>query len=410
MLSVDGELAAKCRRGLRSGLVFFILAGFIGVVMRYAFVGDLPEWISFKNIRHAHSHVALLGWLHAGLYIFIVLLYDLQRLVYQRLFWLTQATVLGMLISFPIQGYGGFSIVFVSIFIFLSYYFIYLVWNDLSQMPKDHSTIFLKTALLFLFISSLGTWGLAIFMNTGLRGSAWYYGAIQFYLHFQFNGWLIFGVLALLFRWLSMKNIELDHVKMIWFYRILLISAFLTFAIAVTWSTPLPFLFWINSIGVLVQLAALIIFIQIARKFTPKLRNIITKEIYVLLGIAMLSFVVKILIQTMVVIPYFATISYTIRNFVIGFIHLLMLGCISLFLIALFHHFIQLNTRLSTGMKIFVAAVVLSELLIFYQGMLLWVRMGFMDSYYVLIFVLSLFMPIGVIIYFLRTRKGVFVK
>ena len=407
VMKLDANLARQCRPWFRSALIFFILASAIGVVMRYAFVGNLPSYISFTNIRHAHSHVSLLGWLYAGLYIFIVLLFDLTRRTYKRLFWITQATVLGMLISFPLQGYGGFSIVFVTLYIFLSYYFIVLVWKDLRNIPTDQSIIFLKTALVFLFISSLGTWLLSFLMNTSLKGSALYYAAIQFYLHFQFNGWLIFGVLALFFRWLSINQIDTDQSRMILLFRLLFVSTILTYAIAVTWSTPLPFIFLINSIGVVIQFAALIILLRIVYKIMIPFRKVITNEIYVLLAIALLSLIIKIVIQAMVVIPSIAIISYTIRNFIVGFIHLLMLGCISLKFIALSHHFMQLNTRLSKGMKIFVAGVVLSEILLFVQGLMIWFKLGFMQYYHHSMLILSALMPLGVIIYFIRTNKEV---
>ena len=372
--------------------------------MRYAFVEGLPEWLSFNNIKHAHSHVALLGWLHAGLYIFIVFLYKLRRTVYQKLYWITQLTVLGMLISFPIQGYKLFSIIFTSLFIFLSYYFIYLVFRDLKKREKEPSITFLKTSLFFLFLSSLGTWALAFIMKSALKGSAVYYGAIQFYLHFQFNGWLIFGILALFFKLLSRNNIHVPPNKIRNFYRLLLLSTFLTFAIAVTWSTPLPYLFLINSIGVLIQLWALIYFIKLIQGIIPQLKNILSRNQFILLSVSLLSFILKIIIQTMVVIPYIATISYGIRNFVIGFIHLLMLGCLSLFFIALYQHFISINKKTLTGIKIFVVGIVISELVLFLQGILLWSRLGFFPFYYETILAVSILMPLGLIIFFYNIR------
>ncbi len=386
-------------------LLYFIMAGFLGLLMRYVHLGDLPEWIDYRNIRHAHSHLALLGWLYAGLYIFIVSIYRLDRPVYNIVYWLTQLSVLGMAIGFPTQGYKFFTIVCLSLFIFLTYYFIYLVYTDVKKRERDVSTIFLWTALFFLFLSSLGTWALAGLMASPLKGTAVYFGAIQFYLHFQFNGWLVFGVIAILFKLLTLNEIHLDAARVKTFYWMLLVSAFLTFAMSITWSTPLNYIFWINSVGVLVQLVALWLFVKLVRGFFLKLRMLVNKDVMYLLYISFISFVLKIIIQACVVIPYVATISYTIRNFVVGFIHLLMLGSISLFIIAIFQQVNLGGRNISKGIKLFILGIVLSEILLFSQGLFLWMGWGFIGYYYELLFAASVFMPLGLLAYFFRLGR-----
>ena len=49
---------------------------------------------------------------------------------YNRLFWVTQLAVVGMMIDFPAQGYAFVSILFSTLHIFCSYYFCYLIWKD----------------------------------------------------------------------------------------------------------------------------------------------------------------------------------------------------------------------------------------------------------------------------------------
>lgn len=136
----------------------FLIASLLGVALRYAFVGTLPDWIAYKNLQHAHSHVAMMGWLYSALYLLIAYRFKLIRKVYVILFWLTQAAVVGMLCSFPFQGYGLYSIFFTTSHLILSYLFIIQVFRDLGKSPeKSRSRLLLKTALWFLFISTLGT-------------------------------------------------------------------------------------------------------------------------------------------------------------------------------------------------------------------------------------------------------------
>ncbi|MEZ4987274.1 MAG: hypothetical protein R2795_19895 [Saprospiraceae bacterium] len=53
-----------------------------------------------------------------------------------------------------------------------------------------------------------------------------------------------------------------------------------------------------------------------------------------LLRISFATFATKVLMQTLVVVPFVAEAAYTIRNYVIGFIHLLLLGAVSGFLLS----------------------------------------------------------------------------
>jgi hypothetical protein len=113
----------------------------------------------------------------------------------------------------------------------------------------------------------------------------------------------------------------------------------------------------------------------------------------------------KIVIQSFVAFPNIAVISYTIRNFVIGFIHLLMLGCISLFLFGMINH-IQVfdDSKARKGLYIFMGGIVLSEFMLFLQGLLIWMKMGFIENYYMLLFAVSILLPLGAIIYSISIR------
>ncbi len=389
-------------------MLSFVMAAILGTLLRFAFVAQVPSWLQYKYIQHAHSHVAMMGWLYSGLFILIVHLYGLRRSVYSQLFWWTQVSVLGMLISFPIQGYGAVSIGFSTSHMLLSYVFTFQVFRDLRQPEYrgEFATLLLKSALIFLVVSTLGTWALGGIMNSPLRGTAWYYGAIQFFLHFQFNGWFSFAVLALFFRSLYLRKIPLPHARLKGFYRLLVVSCVLTFALAVTWSTPDNFLFWTNSLGVVLQMGALIALFIILSKIFPLQRSKLEPWTRYLWTIAFCSFSLKMIIQTLVAIPYLATISYTIRNFVIGFVHLLMLGAISTFILGGIHEMgLRTNTQGKIGVNVFIAGFLLTECLLFLQGLMVWQEMGFMTHYHLIIFMASLLLPLGLIYYLIHFSR-----
>ena len=149
------------RHWLRVALANFLIAAILGALLRFAFVEELPSWIHFRKVLHGHSHVAMLGWLYLAFYALLlpVFLSPAQSAApfYRKLFWWTQASVVGMLVAFPLQGYGPFSIAFSQIHVFLSYAFVFRFWKDLrKQNEKPTLAVYLlKTALFFLVFSTL---------------------------------------------------------------------------------------------------------------------------------------------------------------------------------------------------------------------------------------------------------------
>lgn len=380
--------------------ISFLLTAVFGLILRYAFVEGLPEGIQYRNLQHAHSHVGMMGWLYGAIYVFIVLIYNLERKIYTRIFWISQFAVLGMLLSFPVQGYGAVSIFFTSLHLILSYIFIASVFRDLKKSNNYPSHLLLKTALVLLFISTLGTWALGAIMNSPLKGTSWYYGAIQFFLHFQFNGWFVFAITALFTKYLEGKKININKTYFIKFYYTLLLSCFLTFFLALTWSTPTTFLFLTNSIGVIIQIFALYFLWKMLIAEKMSIKHLIQYDVFRLWKIAFFLLSLKILMQSLVAIPRLAILSYTIRNFVIGFIHLLMLGVLSLFLMGLIRAYKKTNTSLEKwGVNIFILGFLITEFALFLQGLLLWLGRGFISGYYQFIFIASILFPIAIMFY-----------
>ncbi len=104
-------------------LLNLAIAATIGCVLRSFYVVDVP-FFRFKPLLHAHSHVAMLGWLFIALMVF--LLEDADRGDgrgrHRRLLGLAQVAVVGMLVSsFPVQSYGPVSIAFTTLHLLLSY-------------------------------------------------------------------------------------------------------------------------------------------------------------------------------------------------------------------------------------------------------------------------------------------------
>ncbi len=396
-------------------LLNFLIAACYGAVLRYAFVVEL-NWVEFRYLLHGHSHVAMLGWLYSGLYILLIQYFindDDRKRTYKTLFWLTQIAVWGMAISFPFQGYAFFSIFFSTLHVILSYAFVFKFFKDLKRQKARGliSNLFVRTAMIFMVLSTIALFSLAPIMTMDLKPSGLYYMAVQFFLHFQFNGWFIFAILAIAFKFFENRNIIISRRSQMIFYYMMVISCILSYALAVTWANPTPFLFLTNSIGVLLQLTALIFFMIMVKKHYHDIKKSLSHGMGMLLFLSFISFCLKNIAQSAVAIPYIAQVAYTIRNYVIGFIHLILLGAITFALLAfaLEKGIVSVTSKsFRTGSTVLILGFLLTELLLFVQGTMFWATLGFMPYYYEILFTASCLLPLGVFLILWSTfnRRG----
>lgn len=383
-------------------LLNFFIAALMGLTLRYFFINTIP--INYRFLTHAHSHVAMLGWVFLTLFILIVHYFvpNNKKAVFNNLFWLTEIAVVGMMVSFPFQGYAAVSITFSTLHILCSYYFVYLIWKH-HQIKSIATRYLLKISLLFMLLSTIGVWCLGPAVVIQGQGSVFYEIAIQFFLHFQFNGWFVIAVIALFFHQLQLQ----DSKQFRLFFKLLIISTVLTLALPVNWFLPSTSLLWINGLGVLLQLVALAVFLKLIK---PKLSSALSgksKLTIHLYSFAIFCFVLKVVFQFLSIVPEVSKVAYQHHNFVIGFIHLTMLGVITGFLFSFIvnKHVMKLNRWLHLGVYVFMAGFVLTELTLFIQGCLFYLGMGLLPHYYLLLFLFSVLLPFGIGLILFNTIK-----
>ena len=377
----------------------------MGVVLRSASIGTID--FNYRFLTHAHSHVAMLGWVYLMLFVLIVHYFVPEKKpIYNRLFWLTQFAVVGMMLSFPFQGYAAISISFSTLHIFCSYYFVYLIWKH----HKTESVVtqrLLKTALLFMVLSTAGVWCLGPAVSMLGQASAFYQIAIQFFLHFQFNGWFLIAVLAMFFHVLQLK----DSSQFRLFFVLLLISTVLTLALPIYWFAPYIALYWINGLGVIIQFLTLMVFLNLIKPYQLFLLKNNTKVTVYMYVFAIFCLILKIGTQLLSLVPEISEVAYQHRNLVIGFIHLLMLGVITGFLFGfiLQNKWVTFNQWINFGIYTFVLGFLLTELFLFLQGSMFYFNKGMIPNYYLFLFLSSVFLPLGlgiIIINILKTKTN----
>lgn len=346
-----------------------MIVALMGVLLRLFYVTPIP--LNYKFILHAHSHTALLGWIYLRLttLIYKVFLAEAQKpKLCVSIFVFTNICILGMLLTFPFQSYALFSIIFSSLFLFVSYSF---AWFAIRHIPQHFKNRFswklIKTSLCYLVLSSIGPWAIGGVMATLGPESIWYKTSIYFYLHFQYNGWFILALLGVLFYIFEETGIQFNPEKLKSFFLLLNFGVLFTVFLSVLWFKP-PLVFYIlGLVGAIAQGLAFYELYLLLKDHFPILKKSFVPRAFFLLKIAGSLMVIKLLMQLFSAFPFFANLAFHLKDFVIGYLHLVFLGIVITTMLAFLKYFELLGLPKSF-IWIFPLAFVTTESLIFLQS------------------------------------------
>lgn len=360
-------------RWLKIALINLLIVATLGVILRYKILFPLP-FVDQKHLLHGHSHFAFSGWITQALMTLLViyLAQQTEKSVYKKYRWLLLANLLtayGMLIAFPIEGYGLHSIIFSTASILVSYVFAVLYWRDVDKLKtKSPAHGWFKTAVFYNAFSSLGAFALTIMMIGKVIHQNWYLAAEYFYLHFQYNGWFFFGCMGLFTALISRFNISTDALTKI--FRLFAFASVPAYFLSTLWM-PMPI--WVYVLVVIAAFAQVIAFIWLVKLVKQKwdvLKEIFSATSKFIVGLAAAALSIKLLLQLGSTIPSLSDLAFGFRPIVIGYLHLVLLGIITLFLLG--YIFSEMHFKLSTwtiaGVFIFSGAVILNETVLLVQG------------------------------------------
>ncbi|MCX6216127.1 hypothetical protein [Spirosoma sp.] len=318
----------------KTALGWWVIAGVLGVIIRYQLVYPV-EGLTYPFLLHAHSHVVMLGWAFNGLFLALVSAFGpgARASDYRRIWLGFQASILGMLLFFPIQGYATGSIMASTSHVFVSYYMVWCLWQGLRSI-KSLSATFVRWGLFFLVLSTLGPYAVGILKARHMQETIWYPLSIYFYLHFLYNGWFVFGSLALLFRWLENWQLMPTAQNGNLFVLVLSLSAFGTLALSALWTEPPVWVWLVGGIAALLQAGAGGWFLWWLWQNRAALTHHLKPQAYAFARLAFLSFGLKLLLQLLSALPWATLLAYTQRNLVIAYLHLVFIGIITFFLLA----------------------------------------------------------------------------
>lgn len=381
------------------------MAAVIGVVLRLFFFNPIDGW-NYKNLLHTNSHVVLLGWvtntLLAAIYYVFYESHGVHRKIWWWFFGLLQLSVVGMLFTFPIQGYGTLSIIFSTLHIVISYFF--CIW--ILKATKNEKTVwqkFISWGIVYFMLSTLGPFSLGPIMSQGLSGSHWYYLAIYFYLHFLYNGFFTFVIFGLLFWWLDNKQIEYSQQHASRFFKLINLACLPTYALSALWTNPPWYVYTIGLVGVVLLLMAMLNLFKSIRPAIVTIKDNLTSTVKILWTVAVLSFLLKVLLQSISVVPKIAQLAYEVRNYTIGYLHLVFIGFVTCFLLGWFiaNRILYFHKPQVVGMWLLIIGFIVSQLLIVVQPLV-----GYIPSYYQVLFGVSLVMLFGIVSFLFVSRSA----
>ncbi|MGZ5222263.1 MAG: hypothetical protein ACXWC7_19405, partial [Chitinophagaceae bacterium] len=290
----------------------------------------------------------------------------------------------GMLLSFPFMGYAVTSIIFSTLSVAASFYLIIMVWKGLSGRKLAVSEKFLKAGLVYLGLSAIGPFATGPLIAMGEQGSPLYFNAIYFYLHFQINGWFVFVIMALLYRLMEKDNAAGNGDKVFLLFNLACAPSYF---LSVLWNQPAAIFYWIGGAAAMVQLAGLYYLAGDWKAWRPA-------KGFPWMNIVMFAFVLKCVLQFLSAFPVFASMAYENKSLVIAYLHLVLLGVVSLFVMASIQQQTRNNLFLN-GIHLFMISFVLTEslLVLFALGSIFHFSIPY---YQELLLACSVFFPIGI--------------
>lgn len=352
------------------GLASLCIVALYGVMMRYKIVFNFPFLIQ-KNLLHAHSHFAFSGWVSHFLYCGLAMLVrpyisSTRQKKYYRLIVANLLSAFGMLIAFTIQGYKAVSITFstISIIISIAFAFCFIVDVYKNKLKMDISIPWATAGLLLNVLSAAGPLSLGYMMATKNINTELYLSSIYYYLHFQYNGWFFFGSMAIAIKLFPKPIPNLKN-----YFAVFTITIIPAFLLSIIWA-KIPL--WLYIITVLTSIVQLITWLMLVKRCWSilNIKNHKFTAYRLFFYFATFSLSLKFLLQALSVIPSLNHLVFGSRPIVIAYLHLVLLGVYSFFILGdyIYTGLLQMSRYSKLALRGFFIGVVLNELFLGAQG------------------------------------------
>ena len=140
--------------------------------------------------------------------------------------------------------------------------------------------------------------------------------------------------------------------------------------LSVLWLPFVGTIYYFLIAAILAQLIGWALILEIIFKNSAILGRQFSKMAKVLFILSALAFTIKLILQTGSIHPQLSQLSYGFRPIIIGYLHLVLLGVTTIFIIGYIfsQKFIKVSKSILIGISIFVVGVIVNEILLMVQG------------------------------------------
>ncbi|HWY99267.1 MAG TPA: hypothetical protein VNY36_09285 [Bacteroidia bacterium] len=349
----------------------------LGVLMRSKIIFNLP-WIDYNRLVDTHGHFAFAGWV--TLILTTLLVYELpgalyNKKVYQILLELIFASSWATLFTSPFASCKFIS-EYISVgYIIITYIFSWVYINNILKTTANKTVKLISVAsLICLILSSAGVLMLAYLFAKKSLNAILYRDALFGYLHLQYNGFFTLAVFALIFNKIVPMASQRANKNIYRFAVLLCLSVIPSMFTSFLWHQATPAIHIVSVLGSLFLLLSLLWFI-ISISLLSKEFKMVISEIRYMVILSLSAFIIKIFLQSLTVFNSINVLVFGNRPMIMGFLHMVFLGFVTLFIIAYFTQKGILNGKsyfTRFALAVFTLAVVINEILLMLQGLGTW--------------------------------------
>ncbi len=398
----------QINKWLLFSLSMLVVVALCGLIMR-----TLPMvsfgGLNYEFLLHAHSHLAFLGWIYNALFAGIIRCFiptDDQKTLskYNTLFWITQAVTVWMFVAFLVDGYHTPAIIGLSIHTLLTYVFIAYLFSDTRRGQSGLSIFLLRIALITLLLSTLGPLAIPIIKANSINPD-YIKLAVNYYLHFQYNGWFVFGVLAIVFKQLP-TSLTTNRTLAIGVW--LLLGIIPTYFLSIQWIGLWGWIKVLSTVAATVQFIGAVLIGYQFFHFKEQWQNRFGEGIghWLLFGFSVL--VVKCLFLLLSAAPVVYEWVFHNRNIMIAYLHWHFLGFVTLEILVLFGSANWLDPYLRLyrwGFRIFVFGFIIQETYLFAQPVLARLGISLAEIHLELLWFASMLLFVGTVVFLIACTR-----
>ena len=222
--------------------------------------------------------------------------------------------------------------------------------------------------MFFAVLSSFGAYAEAYMMANKIIHQNWYLASEYYFLHFQYNGWFFFAGMGLLISRIEKMVSAPKQLKIIfWLFCLACVPAYFLSAL---WM-PIPeILYWLVIASAIAQFAGWTMLVKLILKNKSAIKQDLPKKGRQLLLLSAMALTIKLLLQLGSTHPALSQLAFGFRPIVIGYLHLVLLGVITIFILGyiISMDLLDAGKYFMTGIWIFVSGVIINETLLMLQG------------------------------------------